>query len=165
MFGPLRNLILWELVETQFSLSWTSDTVSVKEKGCFAISLSSDVIFSSYVVFQAQVTGRIVIISENFERKNWVSFSIMFSLKASPLSNRKFLAWYLLRYHLKMWVGYRLVRKLSSSLSSREVKEKGACMIALDNLTSLSYIYPTYIDLSTNDDDWIDDDDVHWIAR
>ena len=38
-------------------------------------------------------------------------------------------------------------------------------MIALDNLTSLSYIYPTYIDLSTNDDDWIDDDDVHWIAR
>ena len=85
--------------------------VSVKEKGCLAISLSTNVIFSSYVVFQTQVTGRIVIISENFERKNWVSFSIMFSLKASPLSNRKFLAWYLLRYHLKMWVGYRLVRK------------------------------------------------------
>ena len=69
--------------------------VSVNEKGCLAISLSSDVIFSSYVAFRTQVTGRIVITSENFERKNWVSFSIMFSLKASPLSNRKFLAWYL----------------------------------------------------------------------
>ena len=44
--------------------------VSVKGKGCLAISLSADVIFSSYVVFQTQVTGRIVIISENFERKN-----------------------------------------------------------------------------------------------
>ena len=46
-------------------------------------------IFSSYFVFQTQVTGRIVIFSDNFERKNRVSFSVMLSLIASPLSNRK----------------------------------------------------------------------------
>ena len=79
MSGPLRYLMLRELVETQFSLSWESDTVSVKAEGCLAFSLSLDVIFSSYLVSQTQVTERIVIISENFERKNWVSFSIKFS--------------------------------------------------------------------------------------
>ena len=44
--------------------------VSVNEKGCLALSLSADVIFSSYVAFRTQVTGPIVITSENFERKN-----------------------------------------------------------------------------------------------